>query len=77
MNREEEMFLTNIIKSTIIGEKRLGDKLKERCIDYIEGLQQRIEIAIEILEKTDYEYSSRTELFNIISEVTETLGGKK
>lgn len=42
--------------------------------DYYKNI---IDKAIEILEKTDYEYSSRTELFNIILEVTETLGGKK
>lgn len=51
MNREEEIFLTNIIKATINGEKHLGDKLKERCINYIDDLQQRIDKAIEILEK--------------------------
>ena len=36
-------------------------------------LHNKIDKAIEILDKTDYEYSSRTELFNIVLETTETL----
>jgi hypothetical protein len=43
MNKEEKNFLTNIIKDTISGEEHLGNELKERCINYIEILQQKID----------------------------------
>ena len=40
-------------------------------------LKDRINKAVEKLDETDYEYSSRTELFNIILNTTEILKEEK
>lgn len=69
MNKEEQL-MRKYHYGYIHSKKLLNEP-------YVKDLQQRIDKAKEILEKTDYEYSSRTELFNIISEVTETLGEKE
>lgn len=50
MNKEEEILLINIIKDTISGEEHLGNKLKEKCIDYVDNLQQIRDKAIECIK---------------------------
>lgn len=54
--------------------KEENEKLNHYKLLY-QKVKDRNDKAIEILDRVDYEYSSRTELFNIVLETNEILKG--
>lgn len=69
MSTEDKPFYQNRIM--VLEE---NEKLNHYKLLY-QKVKERNDKAIEILDRVDYEYSSRTELFNIVLETNEILKG--